>query len=375
MNTIKSNTFCVRPFSSLYIATDGSFKFCCADTHVEIPRKFNITNTNLLELWNSSYHQKIRYELLNNIVPKSCKAKCFHTKHKEEFMLVKPRRLLDEHNQRKLILGNLNQNTSKDFTPIMSLEPIISIELSFSNKCNLKCRMCSPKFSDQLYDEWNSIPHVTKIDYTSIPDWTESIDAWNNIFNFLEEIVKNNPNQVVNFILSGGEPLINEGMYRFFDLALDKGLCKNIAISYNTNLTVLPKKLIDYWYNFKSIKLSISCDGYDKVNEYIRYPSKWSKLLSNLDILKSINKPNLTWNFIATAQIYNISNLIDLDNWVTENSKKLYIYELVFPTYLSIRALPMDIKLSIIDSWKNQNINRDWLKNIIIYMLSKDQSS
>lgn len=256
----------------------------------------------------------------------------------------------------------------------MSFEPIISIELSFSNKCNLKCRMCSPKFSDQLYDEWENIPHVAKVDYTIIPDWTESIDAWNNIFNFLEEIIKNNPNQIVNFILSGGEPLINEGMYRFFDLVLDKGFCKNIAISYNTNLTVLPKKLIDYWHNFKSIKLSISCDGYDKVNEYIRYPSKWSKLLSNLDILKSINNPNLTWNFIATAQIYNISNLIDLDNWVTETGKKLYIYELVFPTYLSIRALPMDIKLSIIDSWKNQNINRDWLRNIIIYMLSKDQS-
>lgn len=175
MNTVRSNTFCVRPFSSLYIATDGSFRFCCGDSYPEISQKYNITNTDLSELWNSSYYKKIRAELLYNIIPRSCKSRCFHIKYKNEFIVAPPRRLIDEHNQRKLSLGPVKYDSYSDFNPTMGLDTITFIELWFSNKCNLKCRMCNPTYSNQLYDEWNDIPHVTKINSMETYDWTNPL--------------------------------------------------------------------------------------------------------------------------------------------------------------------------------------------------------
>ena len=171
--------------------------------------------------------------------------------------------------------------------------------------------------------------------------------------------------------------MIAEGMYKFFDLLLEKNLAKNITISYNTNLTVLPTKLINYWSSFNKIRLNISCDGYEKVNDYIRYPSKWDKLMSNLDILKNIEGVNLDWSFVTTLQIYNITNILTLDNWVQKQGKNLHINDFVYPTYLSIRALPLELKLLVGDKWKKQNgdkLDSKWLKTII-YMFSEDQSS
>ena len=38
-------------------------------------------------------------------------------------------------------------------------------------------------------------------------------------------------------------------------------------LQYNTNLTILPQKVLSLWKHFKSIELSVSLDGIGKVND------------------------------------------------------------------------------------------------------------
>lgn len=361
-NRNESKTFCTRPFTSLYVGVDGKFKFCCVDNWYQgadeaIPSNLHITTTNLLELWNSPQYRLIRLKLLNELQPKIC-MKCFHGPN--DGVIHGARRPVDSQ------LGS-NYNNFKD---IMGLESITFIELWFENKCNLKCRMCNPYNSDQLIAEWNGMiasneymksKHnpFTDVDIENLTkrNWTENPAAWDNLAEFLNEIFVNNPQQVITLIMSGGEPMLCDGMYKLLDYCVSKNFAQNIKLCYKTNLTVLPSKMLSYWRVFKKINLQISVEGHEKTHEYIRYPAKWSKLLSNLEILRTLN--NVDVYISPTIQAYNVLTITELYKWCLETpfknafANKEYDHltfpapsdPLFGPKILSVRVLPKDLKI------------------------------
>lgn len=68
-------------------------------------------------------------------------------------------------------------------------------------------------------------------------------------------------------MLSGGEPLINRGHQEILQHLIEKGESQNIKIEYNTNLSVIPPKLIELWSHFKKVKLFVSLDGIGDLQE------------------------------------------------------------------------------------------------------------
>lgn len=147
------------------------------------------------------------------------------------------------------------------------------LDLTFSTKCNSKCMTCSADLSDFWEEEWKTIWIKDENKY---PIKRVCIND-----TLAESLVNDFPN-VEKIALIGGEPMISEEHIKFLKLLVEKNRSKNIGLSYVTNLTGITDELIDIWKNFKSVHVSVSIDGYKQVNEYIRYPFKWSKTESNL---------------------------------------------------------------------------------------------
>ena len=351
----------------------------------------------MLELWNSIHYQEFRSKLLTEKKSNICK-KCYSvpslsfsgTKNVEG-----ARTIFDDR------LGS----SFTDYSIFSNLNQVTFIELWFSNKCNLKCRMCNPKHSNQLIKDWNSVVDSTKdskyfsyLEDKLLPekDWTEDENSWDNLFNFVKAIQDNNPNQIINFIMSGGEPAICDGMYRFFDLCLEYDIAKNIILSYNTNLTVLPSKMLSHWKNFKQIRLTASIDGFNEVNNYIRYPSQWEKIVNNIFLLRELQTEiNISLQVRPTIQIYNILSITELYSWCLatpfSNSYNHIGFNrlsdpLVGPEILNITALPKPLKdlsakrlIKFFEDHKdskyliNNNFERG-VRFILKYMYSKDSS-
>ena len=372
MNKPHSNSFCSRPFTSFYVSTSGRIQFCCANNSIEIPPDTNIIETDLYALWNSNYFQTIRRKLLENQIPAGCERQCFSVKLQSGYVDRSPRKNLLQHNQHRLSIGNTKLDAYNTFNASMSLSSITFIELWFSNKCNLQCRTCNPSCSDQLFAQWKHIPHVDQSLTNYSYDWTQYSQAWSNLLNFVGKIFEDNPCHKIEFVLSGGEPMINENVYKFFDTMIARGFAGNITLRFNTNLTVLPSKMINFWSNFYKIVLLISCDGIGSLNEYIRYPSKWDKIISNLTLVKQLAFNNVELHFNITVQNYNIFDVESIVNWCKQYSHHVNLSILTRPKFLSIRSLPNHVKLLVshdLKASKNLDVNK-----VLLHMLNEDWS-
>ena len=85
----------------------------------------------------------------------------------------------------------------------------------------------------------------------------------------------------------------------------------------------------------------MSIDGYDKVNEYIRYPTKFNVFLKNASYLHSMQK-NIS--FGITVQACNLPNLDimreQLELLYPEKTKEYYDYNILRqPEFLNISSL------------------------------------
>ena len=157
---------------------------------------------------------------------------------------------------------------------IVDPKDIKYLDLTFGTKCNSKCMTCSSDLSDFWEEEWESVWRIQpeqkrNLKRVSIDDITA------------QKLVDNFPNvEAISFI--GGEPTISDEHVEFLKLLIATGRNRQIRLSYVTNLTGMSDELLNMWKQFGKVHVSVSIDGYQKVNEYIRYPFKWKKVEANL---------------------------------------------------------------------------------------------
>ena len=148
---------------------------------------------------------------------------------------------------------------------------------------------------------------------------------------------------------AGGEPLIAPRMTELLQKCIDSGYAKNIVLTYNTNITQLPKSVLSLWKEFKTVKLFCSIDGFGKVNEYIRFPSKWSVIDKNLRYLdENTQELNLSQILLSTTvQAHNVLNLDQLYDYLKQFKNivpAMNLINLYSPLYLSTQLLPNSVK-------------------------------
>jgi len=360
------DTLCILPWMHLYINPQGLVGTCC-----EFNEKYplgKISEQSLDQIANSNSMRTVRKQMLAGQRPNICSI-CWA---KEDAGLPSTRQqsnqLFSHHYD--LIERTKDDGTVEDFK-------LRHLDFRSSNICNLKCRMCSGKFSSRIAKEENDLYN----DSTFI-DLKLTADEINSTLKYIGK----NIDYLESIYFAGGEPLIMDEHYKILDLLL-KHNKSDIKITYNTNLTQLSYKkynVVDYWKKFSNITVGASIDLIGKQAGYVRSGTDYSVIETNYEDIK--NYVNFT--ITSIVHLCNIFNLPKLQqHWIVNkklNPKNLSFRALIYPENMTLQVLPMEYK-QLAEKTVNEHIN--WLttisdtdhlvnswKNMLQYMYADDQS-
>ena len=136
--------------------------------------------------------------------------------------------------------------------------------------------MCNPWSSSMWVKDWNKIVDTAELApneplSTEDLDWMGKLGEWPDKeqtgVNFVEIA-----HSIEEIYPTGGEPTLALSQYKLFDYCIENDLASNIRLKYNTNLTNVPQKMLDYWKHFKRVQLNASIDAVGDRDRYIRYP-------------------------------------------------------------------------------------------------------
>ena len=217
------------------------------------------------------------------------------------------------------------------------------IDIRNTNVCNFKCRTCGPSNSNLWAKELGETIPIRQFPLTD----------------YKKHIV--NPS-VQSIYYTGGEPLINLEHWDLLEELTAAGLSKNIALQYNSNLSVLKfkdKNIFDVWKNFKSVHVIASIDAVGEKFDHIRSGGTWSTTAENIMALKE-HRVKLTVG--TTVSILNLWFIPELLLFFKQQNITVNLTDLHYPDYLSLSAIPDELKssaLSCVDQIEKIYHNRN----------------
>lgn len=357
-----SKTFCPLPWIHLATRPNGDVRVCCTanasgagktdNKEVGLVKQdgvnMNLRDHTIEEVWNSEQMRNTRLQMLNGEVPSSCR-KCFE----EEAKGIKSKRNWETEvwNERIDVQEIVDQTHDDGTLPVN----IPYFDLRLGNLCNLKCIMCSPHDSSKWVKDWKlQYPKYELIDLKQDQGWDPSFDyVWYKKSSFLDS-VKNQAHHIKELYFAGGEPLLIPEHYAILQFMIDEGYAKDCILRYNSNATDISQRLLDMWEYFKEVKFNFSIDSVGEKNDYIRHPSKWDSIVSNMHLLDNTSD-HITVNLACAVQLLNIHSLAELAQWkLDQNFKKINrapygggiigLHLVYLPSYLNVRVLPQDLK-------------------------------
>lgn len=313
------DTLCPEPFLYVYPNHQGRWKPCCKTSTWPVKSQQTFE-----EYW---YEDKDLYNLRKSLITgeetEIWKKTC-------ETCIKSERAGADSH--RTLSLDSVRNNPyvedglSEMVSSFMSADQVMTSKRMYrikvrglGNECNLKCYMCAPQNSTSKNAE------LSKLSDDSIamffPDGR--IDKAKETLIYNQSISKNNDktkNQLLNIIeelkpqisqltLAGGEPVMIREYYDLLDSLIESGDSRYIQISMSTNCTrtgIADKDILDYISSFRDFSVIASIDDIGARDDYIRYPSKFSDVVNNVEKYKKNKKCNIFTN--VTWSILNIAN-------------------------------------------------------------------
>jgi MoaA/NifB/PqqE/SkfB family radical SAM enzyme len=183
------------------------------------------------------------------------------------------------------------------------------LEVGFDNICNLACDGC--------WEEWSSSWWVKKNPEGKVIEGILSTSEFVNIPKTIEKIV-----------FLGGEPLITNRHRKFLQSFSD---LSHLTVEYFTNgmfdLTEEDHKLLG---KCRSVKFTVSVDGYRELNEKVRTGSEWNRVeqfITNLEYEKVVH---------TTIHRNNWHGLPEISNWIDLNNYMWTTNVLTYPKHLDI---------------------------------------
>lgn len=368
--TPPSDTFCALPWMHLSTRPDGQLRVCCtanassvAATNDKIgggnvgvlkdedgkPNNLNVSD--FVSSWNSTYMKSVRKMMMEGDKPASCR-KCYE----EEAAGHRSKRNWEtEYWKQRVDLEQLLNDTTEDG----EVPPQLSyIDLRFGTKCQLACVMCSPHDSSGWVKEWKEVyPTLKNKQLREIWQWQDKGSVNGSSYNwhknnpvFWEQFYQQVPN-MKQLYFAGGEALIIEEHYQILEECIKQGYAKNMEIRYNSNGIEWREDLFELWSHFKLVRFHYSVDSIHEMNEYIRYPSKWSRTEEVFHILDKETPDNVEITVACAVNALNIYYVPDFIKWkLKQGFKKINMwpfgaggvnYHFVYwPAYLNVKILP-----------------------------------
>lgn len=334
------------PWNNVSVDPDGSVKPCCISRDYikkSDGTKFNLGHDKIEDFYNSPDYIEIRQKMLSGeTVPGCSQCTQIESYGKESKRIITNRRFADQ----------LNQTET-------TVKPDIEyFDLRFGNLCNLKCRSCIPLNSSQLDKQVIEHPKLKKFYHNSnynINDWYETEIFDSNLFSNLSHIKL--------LYITGGEPSLIKKNFELLKKLIKEGYSKDISLIINSNLTNDKSDFFDLIVEFKKVSFYASVDGYDSVQEYLRYPSDWSQIDKNIQKLVERRADNIELKLAPVIQIVNLGSITDLFEYAEKFNRQadklvvdVFLNVLENPSYLNILHLPNEYKIECwnrIETWVN----------------------
>jgi MoaA/NifB/PqqE/SkfB family radical SAM enzyme len=332
-------TYCVLPYNHLSIDPQGQVRPCCNYNFHK--QSFKDTGWKFKSIWDS--------DNLNELLqgePHIELRKDVEANHKHSFC---DRCWVSEDNggesYRNMWNNSFGCTTPETFQRQVKIE---YVEFTLGNKCNIQCRMCNPwsssMWADEIYknpqlDFWETGAHLDKTKF----EWYDT-PQFDKIFNEILPTLKH-----VNML--GGEPLFNAKYYEILQKIIDSGRAGEIVLQFNSNMLAIQDKVYDLWKHFKLVQINMSCDGVEGVNEYVRWPGKWSKWQRNLNRVfewqQKLGSDKLSLQIHSTLSSLtwlDLGNLYNYTKTLPIMFKLPFLIQVTQPAMMDAIHLPQPIK-------------------------------
>jgi hypothetical protein len=200
-----------------------------------------------------------------------------------------------------------------------------SMQIQMGNICNLKCKMCSQMYSHMHGMETRDIGeqdpewlHWVKEQGANVNNWTNELgikQEWYKNPATKEKMFEHISKNIKKLNVIGGEPTLIPEFYELFDYCDQQGTLGTKDVTIVTNLTNTNPKLTSWLPKLQRWTIWASVDGVGERTEYIRYPSKWNKVLESLEFYRNIMGDNGNITLSPATQLLNIDQLDDIIKW------------------------------------------------------------
>lgn len=333
------NKMCAHAWSGLHIFPNGDTALCCEYKELikdQQGQPYNLKHSSIQNILDSEYIKQIRQQFRSGVTPTGCSS-C----EKIEALGAQSKRSMTPFKLQN-IYGKINWESDQS-------DSIGFIGGHLGNLCNLKCRICSERFSSSIASE--KIKFSLYKDKKQDPVYQAFSNSWAN---YIEEFYKNLKQMVPpiqNFEFLGGEPLLIKENLEFMQYLLDTGLSKDCIFEFTTNGTQYPE-IFNHADQFKRLTVTLSIDNLGEKFELERSGSQWSTVESNIE--KFINRKNscssMEIGVSITVNIQNVYYLPELVRWLTHKGVSHYYYNwLTSPAWLSLDSLTAAAKTMVIE--------------------------
>lgn len=339
-NFVVSETLCPLPWRHVEVSSSGEVRPCC----VYVGSVDHVKINSLTHAFNNTKFQTLRQDLLNGKRPTGC-SKCWGN---EQHGLTSNRHYHMSILKKELLTMDLDNPAIK------------SLDLKPGNTCNFKCRICNPVSSSLYAQEAKS---TTVISIESF-NWAESDSK------VINEIVELLPT-LTNIDMYGGEPFLIKPLLHVIKQAVEQNCASRIRLHYNSNGSIYPEVLIEYWKKFKHVDIQFSIDNIESRFELERGGS-WQQVESNIKKLLSLNLPNVTIGIMPAINIMNIFYLDEILQWAHGMGLPVNPQYVTEPLGFALKSLTADAKKLIVEKFQNH----PWpeMKNILNHIESMPDS-
>lgn len=334
-NITESKTFCPHAWLSATHTNGGYYKPCCRFTRMNDKNDWSLDQSQNIDLLNP-----VRRDMIEGKASAEC-LNCWR-EERDGIQSLRTHTLQAEwwrpyENQ----INKTGPDGATDITPIY-------YDLKLGNHCNLGCVMCHPGDSSVIEQELRQHSDQISAKQQQELEWLDRNALTDqDIDRVFDRILGSD--ELVSVKFTGGEPFLNPRINDFLDECIAKGINQNISLMFTTNLIALTQKTINRLKNFPKANVSVSMEGVDRIYEYMRYPTTWSKFESNW---KKLQKTEISHDVVFTVSALNVSYMGWWLAWL-EEQKVNWMPNIVWdPVHLSLPEMPEELKSQSINNLK-----------------------
>lgn len=213
-----------------------------------------------------------------------------------------------------------------------------TLDVKYSTKCQLACRMCHPSDSSLIQEQFENKSKYARPHFLR--------DRWYIPEDTVEQKIEYTKHAIENGLTvlkcTGGEPTASIHYMKLIDWIIENDYQHMLSLDLTTNAVKLSDKFLEKLSQFRRVRFDVSCDGYEASYDYVRWPGKWTTFKTNLEKLVNLRERlGEDRIIIVIATICTIYNVFD----VRHIQKMARDYNIHYRLNTALR--PLDSELNI----------------------------